>query len=139
VSVQFQLGKNIKRLRKSMGWRQEDLAEKLHVSRESVAKWETGRQSPDVDMLVKLSELFNMSIDQLVFSKFYQKELLHEAKQTYQLNIHDKDSYLLDCLQYLLSHPSFLDGIYQTSKLSKDKQERVNRLFLYIVKDYTEH
>jgi transcriptional regulator with XRE-family HTH domain len=118
-----------------MGWRQEDLAEKLHVSRESVAKWETGRQSPDVDMLVKLSELFNMSIDQLVYSKFYQKELLHEAKQAYQLKIHEKDSYLLECLQYLLTYPSFLDGIYQTSKLSKENQQLLSQLFLALVKE----
>lgn len=45
---------------------QEDLAERLHVSRQAVAKWETGRTLPDLTNLIVLSDLFNVSLDRLL-------------------------------------------------------------------------
>lgn len=53
-------------LRKDKGYSQEDLAEKLGISRQAVAKWEAGLSYPDVDNLITLSNLFHISIDQLL-------------------------------------------------------------------------
>lgn len=44
---------------------QEALAEKLNVSRQSVSKWETGSATPDLERLIAMAELFNMSLDEL--------------------------------------------------------------------------
>lgn len=53
-------------LRKSRGWSQEDLAERLDVSRQSVSKWESGASLPDLDRVLNLSRLFGVSTDYLL-------------------------------------------------------------------------
>lgn len=45
---------------------QEDLAEKIYVSRQTISNWETGKNYPDIHSLLRLSSLFNVSLDQLV-------------------------------------------------------------------------
>lgn len=53
-------------IRKSKGFTQEDFAEKLNVSRQAVAKWESGQAYPDITNLIQISNLLNISIDYLV-------------------------------------------------------------------------
>lgn len=53
-------------LRKKLGWSQEQLAEQLEVSRQSVSKWESGMSIPDIDKIVKMSVLFGVSTDYLL-------------------------------------------------------------------------
>lgn len=60
------LGARIRALRMQQNLSQEELAEKLDVSRQSVSKWENDTATPDLDKLVKLSELFEVSLDELV-------------------------------------------------------------------------
>ena len=60
------LGSSISRLRAEKHLSQEDLAEALKVSRQSVSKWETDSSVPDLDKLVKLSQLFGVTLDELV-------------------------------------------------------------------------
>ncbi|KPI48601.1 AbrB family transcriptional regulator [Clostridioides difficile] len=60
------LNTNLKRLRKIHQYTQEDLAEKLNISRQSVAKWESGESTPDIDSCIKLAKLYNVKLDDLV-------------------------------------------------------------------------
>lgn len=60
------LGTNISRLRAEHHLSQGDLADALAVSRQSVSKWETDSSVPDLDKLVKLSQLFGVTLDELV-------------------------------------------------------------------------
>ena len=53
-------------LRKRSGWSQEELAQQLGVSRQSVSKWEGAQSIPDIDRLLQLSELFGVSVDCLI-------------------------------------------------------------------------
>ncbi|MDE7435277.1 MAG: helix-turn-helix domain-containing protein [Lachnospiraceae bacterium] len=53
-------------LRKKNGWSQEELAEQMNVTRQSVSKWEGAQSIPDLDKVIKLSELFGVSIDYLL-------------------------------------------------------------------------
>lgn len=53
-------------LRKSHGLSQEELAERLGVSRQAVSKWERAESSPDTDNLIALAKLYNISLDELV-------------------------------------------------------------------------
>lgn len=63
------LGERIYTLRTQKGMSQGDLAEALDVSRQSISKWETGGSVPELDKLVKLSQLFDVSLDELVLDK----------------------------------------------------------------------
>lgn len=60
------LGENIFRLRSERNMSQGDLADVLGVSRQSVSKWENGNAIPDLDKQIKMSELFDISLDSLV-------------------------------------------------------------------------
>ena len=53
-------------LRKKAGWSQEELAERLNVSRQSVSKWESAQSMPDIDKIVQLSSLFSVTTDYLL-------------------------------------------------------------------------
>ena len=59
------IGETIQKLRKGAGWSQETLAEKLDVTRQTVAKWENGESSPDLALAAKLAETFGVSLDRL--------------------------------------------------------------------------
>ena len=60
------LAEKIMELRKKKGWPQEELAEKLGISRQSVSKWESGASIPDLDKIIVISELFDVSTDYLL-------------------------------------------------------------------------
>lgn len=60
------LGEKLKEARKQVGLSQEELSEKLGVSRSAVAKWETDKGIPDIDNLKNISELLNVSLDYLL-------------------------------------------------------------------------
>ena len=62
----MELGKTIKRLRTEQNWSQETLAEQAYVSRQTVSNWETEKSYPDVHSLLILSDLFGVSLDELV-------------------------------------------------------------------------
>lgn len=61
-------GDKLKREREKRGWSQEHLAEKIHVSRQSVSKWETNKNYPGIEVIINLSDLFNITIDELLRS-----------------------------------------------------------------------
>ena len=56
-------------LRKKKGLSQEELANRLNVSRQTVSKWELGDSTPDMEKLVAMSDLFGISLDELVLDK----------------------------------------------------------------------
>lgn len=56
----------LQNLRKKNGMTQEILAEKLNITRQTVSKWERGESTPDFECLIKISELFQVSIDYLL-------------------------------------------------------------------------
>lgn len=60
------LADKISLLRKKNGWSQEELAEKLGVSRQSISKWEGAQSTPDLNKVLKLSEIFGVSTDVLL-------------------------------------------------------------------------
>ena len=62
----MEIGKRIKELRNGKGWSQEVFAEKTYVSRQTVSSWENDKSYPDIKSLLLMSELFDMSLDELI-------------------------------------------------------------------------
>ena len=60
------ISRNLKSLRKKNQYTQEDIAEKINVSRQSVAQWENGESTPDIESCIKLANLYNVKLDDLV-------------------------------------------------------------------------
>lgn len=61
------IAENLQRLRKAAHMSQEELAEKIGVSRQTIAKWENGATLPDINSCAFIAEVFNVSLDALVF------------------------------------------------------------------------
>jgi Predicted transcriptional regulators len=79
----------LQELRKKAGYSQEQVAELLGLSRQAVSKWESGQGKPDIDNIVKLTEVYHVSADYILFGKEKEvmvsmpekKELSHEYKK----------------------------------------------------------
>ena len=56
-------------LRKQKGLSQEELANRLNVSRQTISKWEVGDSTPDMEKLIAISDMFEISLDELVMDK----------------------------------------------------------------------
>jgi transcriptional regulator with XRE-family HTH domain len=63
----MKISERIKRLRQEKDWTQADLAEKLHVHQKQVSAYERGVNTPSTDILVKLAEIFQVTLDYLAF------------------------------------------------------------------------
>lgn len=64
----------LKKCRQEAGLSQQYVAEQLHVSRQSISKWENGRSQPDIGNLIRLSDLYQVSIDELIRENIELKE-----------------------------------------------------------------
>lgn len=73
------LGDNIKTYRKNKGYSQETLAQELFVVRQTISKWEKGQSVPDADMLEKLAEALEVSVDDLLGKKTEEKKSKEES------------------------------------------------------------
>lgn len=60
------LGSQLKWFRQSKNFSQEDVAQKVGVTRQAVYKWENNKSYPDIDNLILLSELYEVTIDELI-------------------------------------------------------------------------
>ena len=79
------ISKNIKKLRSERGFTQDKLAEELHVTRQAISSWETGRTQPDSQMLINLSEIFSVPIEMLIYGE-KRNTTVEEGEKTYNLN-----------------------------------------------------
>lgn len=72
----------LKEEREKRNWSQNDLAEKLHVSRQSVSEWETGKNYPSIEIIIHLSDLFGITIDELLRSdEELTQKIIEDSKQ----------------------------------------------------------
>lgn len=79
------LAEKISLLRRQKGWSQEELAEKMDISRQSVSKWESGQSVPDLDKIIKISDIFAVSTDYLL------KEDKEESYEDIEIKPYDKE------------------------------------------------
>ena len=93
------MAEKITMLRKRSGWSQEELAEKLGVSRQAVSKWESGASLPDLDRMVKMSQLFCVSTDYLLKDEIEEVtlpegELALESGGDYVVTLEEANAFL---------------------------------------------
>lgn len=113
------LGENLQFLRKRNDITQEQLAEKLNVSRQSVSKWESDTAYPEMDKLLQLCETFNCRLDDLIkgdISSLYVEDKTHYDEH---MNLFSKMTALgVGLILFGLSVMSFLTGIGINDDLS---------------------
>ena len=97
-------GENLKKLRKEKQLSQESLAEKLNISRQAVSKWESNSSYPDMNNLIQLKDIFNVTLDEMILI--------------------DKK----DCEETLKNNPNNKDDISKSS--TYEKEERYESLII---------
>lgn len=89
------IGAQLRKLRKQSGVSQAELAERLHISRQSISKWENDLSSPDVEMLIKLSQFYHLSIDEIVNNPLHNEEAQSSSDTPLKINEKQQISQLL--------------------------------------------
>lgn len=109
----MKISEKIKEIRNNEKLTQEQFAEKIYVSRNSVAKWETNRGYPDIQNLITISEKFNISLDELIKedSKVKNKVLAESSSKKWHILV---ILYLIAIIIYifyfLIFHKIFMIG-----------------------------
>jgi len=93
------LGEKIMNLRKQKHWSQEELANRLEISRQAVSKWESGQSVPDLERIIQLSELFDVTTDYLLRQ---QPEKKNHSTGEQKKDWVDKLAYIAKTKGYLL-------------------------------------
>lgn len=93
------LSEKITLLRKQNGWSQEELAEKLGISRQSVSKWESAASLPDLDKIIKMSAIFNVSTDYLLKDEikeieYAKTDIPNEKNTAYNVSLEEANGFL---------------------------------------------
>lgn len=83
-------------LRKKNGWSQEELAEKLNVTRQSISKWEGAQSTPDLNKILAMSQLFGVSTDYLLKDEQGEVEYIATEEQTavHKVSMEEANAYL---------------------------------------------
>ena len=90
------MGTFLQTLRKEQGLTQEQLGEKLHISSKTISRWETGTYMPPVEMLLALSELYGVSMNELVAGeRLTPEELPVKAEENLAAVMKDNDAFQL--------------------------------------------
>ena len=84
----MKLSDKIIQLRKANGWSQEDLAERLDVSRQAISRWEGATAQPDAANILQLSKLFGVTTDYLLNDEYESDDDLPKVKQLNSDGIH---------------------------------------------------
>lgn len=80
-------GENLKTLRKQKGFSQEELATRLHVVRQTISKWEKNLSVPDADTLIRLAEILEVSVSELLGEKIENENTASDvAEQLSRIN-----------------------------------------------------
>ena len=67
------IGEKLKIRRKKAGFTQEQVAEKMNITRQTLSNWEVGKNYPDIDSIIMLSRIYQLSLDELLLGKIYFK------------------------------------------------------------------
>ena len=129
-------GKKIQKLRKQNKWTQEELAQKLYISRTAVSKWERGASYPNIDSLKDIANLFNITIDELLSTE----EIINLAKKENNSNINKTTNLiygLLDIISIIFIFlPIFaykIDNIIYSVSLTNQNDISNTIKILYII------
>lgn len=75
-----EIGKNIKRFRQDANMTQDELAERLNVTRQAISSWECDKTQPDIDTLKKIADILQVSVESLIYGKKSSTQVITNTK-----------------------------------------------------------
>lgn len=133
----MEFGEKIQRLRNQNKWTQEQLAEKLYVSRTAVSKWESGKGYPNIDSLKDIAKLFDKTIDELLSNE----EIIDIAKNENTTNMKRTNNLIYGLLDIISVLFIFLplyakkaeDFVYSVSLISTNDISNIIKISYIII------
>ncbi len=98
----MEIGKKLKETRRKVDLSQEQVAEKLFVSRQTISNWENERSYPDIISIIKLSDLYEISLDELLKGDQKMMEHLEECTNVVESNKKLIGAIILNILLFLI-------------------------------------
>ena len=120
---QMIIGRFIEKLRKEKNLTQRELADKLNVTDRAISNWENGRRLPDISLMKELCNIFNISIDELIYGKKNKEENLEES--VIELYVAKRKLKVAEFLTELLILSGIIVTFSVTMFLAKTTIERV--------------
>ncbi len=117
---------NLKRIRKEHNLSQEELAEKLNVTRQAVSKWESGLAYPEMDKIMAICKLFEINIDDLLNNDI--KQIKEKQNKTNTLN-----KYIDSFLSYISKTVNLISSMTFTSKIKCLLEQAIITIVLVII------
>lgn len=90
IVANLQLASNLKKYRVANNYTQDYVSMKLSISRQAYSNYERGKRNPDIDLLVKLANLYKITLTQLILIPFSNKTKKTQIKETNPYTIHGK-------------------------------------------------
>lgn len=81
------IGEKLKLRRNKAGFTQEQVAEKMNITRQTLSNWEVGKNYPDIESIIKLSRIYQLSLDELLLGKIYFRGVLAMGKKCSEMEI----------------------------------------------------
>ncbi|MDW4511559.1 helix-turn-helix transcriptional regulator [Priestia megaterium] len=134
------LGEQLQKLRKEKKMSREELAGKMNVSRQAVYKWENNKGYPDIENLIKLSELYNVTLDELIKGdQSFQSKIAIDRKKGEDLS---DPGFIIGIILVFaglfLDLGTFSAGVTTLGFLTMFFYDDVKKMFWYIKKDFKE-
>lgn len=79
----IQLSNNLRRLRTENNYTQEQIGEKLNISRQAYSNYETGKRIPDIDMLIRIADIYEVTLEQLITQTCTSAGIINETSGPY--------------------------------------------------------
>ena len=116
--MEIKLGESIRRLRKNSGFTQEQLAEALGVTTGAVHKWESGKATPELEMLVDIAEFFETSVDAILN---YGWQKLNMGQTAERISTYKNERNFEEGMRFaeraLQKYPNSFDVVYESALL----------------------
>ena len=113
--MELHLNENIKKYRKKRGMTQEQLSEAMGVSVGAVSKWESGQMNPEIGMIVRIADFFELSVDSLLGYSYRSRNLSDTLNLIKSLsNKKDYSAVKDEIFKALLKYPNDFDIVYQS-------------------------
>ncbi len=122
----MKLSNNLKNIRKENNLSQEQLAEKLGVSRQAVSKWESGQSYPEMDKVLLICKLFNYNIDELM------NENVKEVNETKQSKV-NINKYVEDFFEFITKTVNMLSAMKFKQRMKCLIEQIIVSIFLAII------
>lgn len=116
LMVGNQIARNIKFFRNQNEWTQDKLAEKLLTSRSAISKWEGNIYTPDIHSLLKLTNFFKISLEDLISMESFQHDILKDSRLKYTSDPNKFDQEVSQIVEYIIKNPTLKQELFRMPK-----------------------